>query len=262
MKIGECEHTEEHKNAAGDGLTYAVCARCNQHRLYREGDNGSTVITKLGYIDEAVVMPPPGIPLDVTKDEVILVQKGWDIINGISKPGQEEKRVMRSPTFGDKRRKSYKEEGWPDEEKEVVPKVTKEKIDTAAKEKPQANLQWYRDHKKEMIEDFIVLGKEAFMEKWHVKVQLISHLKSDDLYKRAVAEGRVQAPVPQRKPRAESKKRTSAVPARVTKEKDLPAVKRDIGCLPEFPAFDSTWPMLTQIEWLQTYRALASQNRQ
>jgi len=26
--------------------------------------------------------------------------------------------------------------------------------------------------------------------------------------------------------------------------------------LPDFPAFDSAWPVLTQIEWLQTYKAL------
>ena len=27
--------------------------------------------------------------------------------------------------------------------------------------------------------------------------------------------------------------------------------------LPPFPDFDSAWPMLTQIEWLKTYKELA-----
>jgi len=35
-------------------------------------------------------------------------------------------------------------------------------------------------------------------------------------------------------------------------EKGYPALK-----LPEFPAFNSAWPMLTQIEWLKTYRELS-----
>jgi hypothetical protein len=33
--------------------------------------------------------------------------------------------------------------------------------------------------------------------------------------------------------------------------------KVQVAGLPAFPAFSDTWPMLTQIEWLQTYRDLA-----
>ena len=149
---------------------------------------------------------------------------------------------------------------------ETVPEVIQEPALEDRPTEPKARLAWYKEHKKEMIEDLIALGKEACQEKWGLKRQHISHLKSDDLYKRAVAEGRVQSPVPQGKAKAESKKRTSVVPIRVTKksqvvevEVPLPAAKGDReGCLPEFPAFDSTWSMLTQIEWLRTYRELVA----
>ena len=151
----------------------------------------------------------------------------------------------------------------------IVPEVIHEPVQEARPTDPKARVTWFKKHKKEMVEDLIALGKEAFLKKWPVKVQHISHLKSDDLYKRAVAEGRVKPPAQQRNPRGKYKERTSAVAAEVTKksqvvevEVPLPAAKGDRGCLPEFPAFDSTWPMLTQIEWLQTYRALASTNRQ
>jgi len=37
----------------------------------------------------------------------------------------------------------------------------------------------------------------------------------------------------------------------------ISAVKdQQLQLLPAFPEFDASWPMLTQVEWLQTYREL------
>jgi len=50
------------------------------------GDEYSIVITKLGRIDGAIVMPPAGIKLDITPEVSRLVREGWDIINRGSEP--------------------------------------------------------------------------------------------------------------------------------------------------------------------------------
>ncbi len=89
MEIATCNHKKETLASAPAyaGMIVADCLRCGQRRRYKQGDDLSLVIMKLGRINGAIVMPPVGIPLGVTKEESLLVRAGWDKL----KDGAEEK---------------------------------------------------------------------------------------------------------------------------------------------------------------------------
>ena len=59
MEIAKCEHRVEntHTNTE-NGLTGAICYECGQRRTCIPGDDNSIVITKLGWIGNALVVPP------------------------------------------------------------------------------------------------------------------------------------------------------------------------------------------------------------
>jgi len=98
------------------------------------------------------------------------------------------------------------------------------------KEDARARLKRYREHKHQMIDDLITLGKDAFLKKWEpmgVKPQIISHLKSDDYYKQKVA----GAPPPQ---------------SLVSQGDKIPAL----------PPWNDNWVPEVQIKWLAVYETL------
>ena len=80
MELVDCEHKEV-TAIKTNGQAEASCAVCGQARKYIDGDEHSVVITKIGRINDAVVMPPPGTALEISPEESRLVKEGWDIIN-------------------------------------------------------------------------------------------------------------------------------------------------------------------------------------
>jgi hypothetical protein len=105
---------------------------------------------------------------------------------------------------------------------------------------------WYKSHKKEMIEDLITMGYDAFLEKWKVKRQIISHLKSDKLYK---------SKVPAEIPRAEKTNHCHKGPPSLEAVVEGLKPKRTKE-LPEFPEFNEQWTELVKVKWIEAYQAL------
>ncbi|MBU2685934.1 MAG: hypothetical protein KKF27_22045 [Gammaproteobacteria bacterium] len=102
----------------------------------------------------------------------------------------------------------------------------------------QEKRRWYQENEKEMVKDLLQLGKKDFLKKWRVKGQYISHLRSSEEYRAAVARGAV---------------RETAVPASLpVKEKLEPT-----NGLPRFPEFKDEWPAKTQLKWLEIYNNIA-----
>lgn len=107
--------------------------------------------------------------------------------------------------------------------------------------KPQTKTQWYREHKTEMIADLLALDKAAFLKKWPVKYQLVSHLKSDDLYKKAQEKTKEEPPlVPQFRPARD------------------PLTSPMVSF---FPPFDSSWVAEVQVKWLEVFLELSRLER-
>jgi len=125
---------------------------------------------------------------------------------------------------------------------------------------------WYQAHKKEMIEDLISMGYAAFLEKWKVKRQIVSHLKSDELYKSRVGLG--ELPVKKKKePKSPKAKSPKSPPEPLEK---LPFNLKVISAenkllslgtftveaaseLPAFPSFNDSWPFPVQEKWFEVY---------
>lgn len=107
--------------------------------------------------------------------------------------------------------------------------------------KPQTKTQWYRAHKEEMIADLLTMSEAGFQEKWQVKRQIISHLKSDPLYKKAKEKTKEEPPlVPQFRPARDPL--------------TFPLVSL-------FPAFDASWPTEVQVKWLEGFLELCRLER-
>jgi len=123
----------------------------------------------------------------------------------------------------------------------AINEISCESLGVGKKEKgdnPPTGLQFYRKNKSEMIRDLLVMSKEAFLEKWKVSAQTISHLKSDKLYKEHVT-----APTQTRKaPRGYLRKQPAAAAAR--------------PLLPPLPPWSDTWPAEVQIKWLEIWKEL------
>ena len=82
MELATCSHPTEYKLGSFQDEKHVRCTNCGQKRRYKEGDAYSIVITQLGRIGDAIVMPPPATSLDITPAESRLVKDGWDILQG------------------------------------------------------------------------------------------------------------------------------------------------------------------------------------
>jgi len=125
---------------------------------------------------------------------------------------------------------------------------------------------WYQAHKKEMIEDLITMGYDAFLEKWKVKRQIVSHLKSDELYKSRVGLG--ELPVKKKKEPKSSKAKSPKSPPEPLEKlpfnlKVISAENKLLSLgtftveaaseLPAFPSFNDSWPFPVQEKWFEVY---------
>ena len=137
---------------------------------------------------------------------------------------------------------------------------------------------WYQSHKKEMIEDLITMDYDAFLEKWKVKRQIVSHLKSDELYKSRVGLG--ELPAKKGKEPKSSKAKSPKSPPEPLGElpfkiKVISAENKLLSLgtftveaaseLPAFPSFNNSWPFPVQEKWFEVYldlRKLELENKQ
>ncbi len=81
MEIATCEHKEVTAVNQTNDYSEASCAICGQRRTFVIGDEESEVITKIGRINGAIVLPPAKTRYLITPEETRLVREGWDIKN-------------------------------------------------------------------------------------------------------------------------------------------------------------------------------------
>jgi len=131
---------------------------------------------------------------------------------------------------------------------------------------------WYQSHKKEMIEDLITMDIDDFYKKWPIKRQVLSHLKSDKLYKSRVGVG--ELPVKEKKEPKSSKAKSPKSPKSPPEPLEkLPFKLKVISAenkllslgtftveaaseLPAFPSLNDSWPFIVQEKWLEVYLQL------
>jgi len=205
METVECVH-REHMTTGENHTELGVCSKCGQTVVYdRSTAKGKATLTKLGRVDGKVVLPKPAFDLDLSgKDRADLTLTHMQAANSKHPPAAEEAAGNIPPRpRGD----------------------------------PEAQREWYKKYKKRLIDEFLSLGVEAFLEKYPIPHQLISHLKGDKYYKKLV-EG--NPPVP-----AARAKATKAKPGRPKAGKS--------GVRPQFPEWSNTWPPETQVAWLTIF---------
>ncbi len=81
-----CEHVETVEKVPGTDLQVAQCSLCGQTRKFKDSDEYSLVITKLGRIDGKIVMPKAGQKLELSPEESRLVREGWELLGALSAP--------------------------------------------------------------------------------------------------------------------------------------------------------------------------------
>lgn len=189
METVTCQHRATIKSL-GHGIELEECGICHQ-KIQRNVDKLKLwpTVTQLGRIDGKIVLPNPDYKL------VLLPRDQADLAaaKATTKPA-----AIESPT--------------------------KSPADRPKDQK--GRLKWYKDHKKEMIDDLITMGKKAFLKKWSVPPQLLSHLQSDEYYE----------------------------------ERKAPPAKSRLGTdtLPPLPSWNDNWAPEVQVRWLTIYEKLIS----
>ncbi len=80
MEVVVCNHSETKEYLPGLDLQVARCSLCGQERKFKVEHKDSIVVTKLGRIDGAVVLPSAGTRYEITPEESRLVREAWDIV--------------------------------------------------------------------------------------------------------------------------------------------------------------------------------------
>ncbi len=202
METIECKH-REHVKSAGYGVEIGTCSACGQQvQYYLDKLKDMPAVIKLGRIDGRVVLPNHNYKL------LLNPQDKADLMAAALQAA--------GPPAASPRKKDIK---------------------GPEKEDPKARRQRYLDNKSEMIRDLIALGNKAFLEKWKISSQQISHLKSDELYKKLAAE---------------------LIPGAAPKSR-APRPKQPPGDqLPALPPWSDNWAPEVQVRWLAVYEKLIS----
>lgn len=122
----------------------------------------------------------------------------------------------------------------------LLSKPKKEPDKVRQPDKREQKLKFLEENTELITKDYNSMRLPDFLVKWQMSIRTWQKLKKLQQIK---GKGRHQAP---------SQKSVSQ-PDKISESIKPP----DGNGLPPFPVFDSTWPMLVQIEWLQTYRKLA-----
>lgn len=195
METTECKHRTTVTSLL-HGIELEECGICHQHVTKHVDKLTKPTVTKLGRIGDRIVLPSPDYRLQLSfqdQADLAAAQQRAKI------PAAAQQNVIEAP-------------GRP------------------GKEDPKARRQWFRDNKKEMIDDLLSLGKDAFLKKWKVTPKLISPLKRDKYYKQKAA----QAP---------------SAAARVP-------LKEPGDKLPALPPWNDNWAPEVQVRWLSVYETL------
>ena len=223
METTTCIHQEKIE-ALDHGLQHGTCKICHQVRGYdSRDDHQPPKVIKLGRINGRIVLPSPNDIPSLAPQEAAELKAAKKAI-AAEKPGATEK----------------------------------EKVADIPTEKPiSKGRQWYQERKKEMIEDPIIMENAAFMEKWKVNRQIISHLKSDKLYLERVAPAetlgvRVSKSKHSGKRSKSHSSKKQVVPHPVWEERG------EVDQLPPLPAWaPEKWVSgEIAVQWLKTYEIL------
>jgi len=108
----------------------------------------------------------------------------------------------------------------------------------------ECRLYWEK-HKEEVLADLKRIGYSQTVKRWKISPGVLTKLRGNKGLK---SRGKVIIPD---KPSPEQPKEANGEPIFLGTHKVVAT-----NTLPGFPSFNDNWPMLTQIEWLQTYREL------
>ena len=90
METTICNHIEIVEGIPGT-VQIATCTLCGQARRFKDTDEASEVITKLGWINGKIVVPRAGTRYALTPEESRWVKEGWDTI----RESQDEKQFQK-----------------------------------------------------------------------------------------------------------------------------------------------------------------------
>jgi hypothetical protein len=193
METIKCKHREQIKSA-GHYTEIGTCSICGQQTKYPVDKlKEIPTVIKLGRIDGELVLPNHHYKLDLNH------QDRSDLATAEKEARGKEKETTAQP-----------------------PKSTSTK----------ESLQFYRGNKAQMIQDLISYGKDSFLQLWKVKPQIISHLKSDKLYKKLLDQMKTPSP-----PSPELQKAL-------------------VDRLPALPPWSENWAPEVQVRWLDIYEKL------
>ena len=210
MEIIECVHFED--MTTGENHTeVGVCRKCGRTVIYdRVNPKAQPLITKLGRKDGKIVVPTAGFNTQLS---------GKDLAD------------LRVANMGPASSKH------PMATKAQAPNIPPR----PGEDDPEARLLWYHDHKKEMIRDLLAMEYEAFLKKWGVSRQTVSHLKSDKYYEKLAKKA---PPAPSAEPKAAK----AGEPSRADKPKGEK--------LPQLPEWSDEWTPEIKLAWLDIYGRL------
>lgn len=209
METIECIH-KEHMKSGENHTEIGVCQYCEQTVVYdRVNLKAKPIITKLGRKDGKIVLPKPGFDTQLSgKDQA-------DLTLARLQPANSKHPLAEKEPAG-----------------EIPPRP--------GKDDPQGRHEWFREHKKRLVDALLKMGAEAFQERYNLPRQIVSHLKADKQYKKLAKKS---PPAPAAGEKA-SKARTPR-----------PKAPRVDG-LPQLPAWSDDWGPEVQTRWLDIYARL------
>lgn len=204
METVECVHIE-HMKAGENHTEIGECQNCHQVVVYdRENLKAKPTVTQLGRIDGKVVLPRPSFNLELSgKDRADLTVARMAATSSAHPLAEKEPAAGIPPRPG--------------------------------ADDPQARIQWYRKHKKRLIKALLRLGDKAFLEKYNLPPQFLSHMKADKRYKKL---GQKTPPAPAAKAKAGQPKTPK------------------VSGLPQLPPWSADWAPEVQLLWLRIYDKL------
>ena len=219
METTTCSHKESISSMVG-GIETGKCNICHQVRRYDRREPKAVVeILKLGRIDSKLVLPGPKEKLYLSAEENDELMLARKDGHKASNPGP------------------------------VAPPAVE---DIGGRD-------WYRAHKKEMIEDLLTMGQEAFRKKWPIKRQIFSHLKSDPLYKGRISPAEGVKDVKKRGPKPKKDRPQGTKRGSPAIEDVVAALKKgEADKLPPFPEWAPEKWVSSEIavQWLRTFEAI------
>ncbi|MDP2735070.1 MAG: hypothetical protein Q8P12_02580 [bacterium] len=264
METSICSHDEivEDLAVVGGELHAGVCSICGQVRRF-EGPYDDDVITKLGRIDGKIVMPLAGQKLvGLTPEETRIVRAGFDT----QQETKEEVKFQEKMGRAKRQKEEFEEaaETAPGELHEIVNEEREAEmtepgefiVPDLSDMAMQTKGRFYLLHRDEILSDLATMGREKMRVKWQISDSGWHGMKSRWRKQGIAIEDELTAPSWYgRKPEKKGGARTGSGPKAEPKVPTRPANPGPSG-LPPFPSFDSSWPMLTQIEWIKAYKEM------